>query len=229
MRLQEYQPRYYSVGLKTWGILTPDAFLSPFLALHTGMWEDGIRNLSYGLNFTTRIPDRFDVVVGLDWADIRTSDGFCLEEDDPIRDANWAQSILSLLSFDVGLHWFTSFGHQNRWQVYGGPNLGMAIVLGEFRKFEIDTDACGWTTIEDRARTDPSLVEACAAAVGQPWRQGRGKAEDRIPPVLPVIGATVGMRYLIGENFSLGLEGGFKTLYFFGGLNAGYFWYSQRR
>lgn len=227
--LFEYEPRFYAVAVRAGGLVTPNFILDGPFALHTGMWEDGVTNLMFGAEFTTRIPDKFDLVVGLDWAGVRTSDGFWLEDGDPIRDADYTESTLSLITADVGINWFKGFGRQDRWQVYGGPSLGLSLVLGDFLKYDIDTDRCGWDSAELRGREDPALVTECETNFDNPFDPDSVTEEDRIPPVLPSISLTVGMRYLMTDSLSIAIEGGWKNFYAYGGLEFGYYWYSLQR
>lgn len=224
----EYQPRFYQVSARTWFIYTPSFFLDGSFSLHTNMWEDGVANLAYGLEFTTRIPDKFDVVVGLDWANLRTADGYWLEDGDPVVDADYTESNLSLINADVSLHWFTNLNRKENFQWYYGFGLGMGVVLGELTKYDIDpgTSGCNWTQEErDSQRLD--LVDECASDFDNPYID-RSQPEDRIPPVVPALSLTTGLRYMPTDNLSIGIETGFKTLYFYGGLEIGYYWNQLR-
>jgi len=224
--LYEYQPRYYSVSTRMWAIGTPSFVLDGPFSLHTNMWQDGVANFSYGFEFTTRIPDKFDVVVGLDWANLRTADGFWLEDGDPIRDADYTESNLSLINADVSLRWFTNLNNAETVQLYYGFGLGMGLVLGEFSKYDIDVGQCGWTT-EERGGDDVSLITDCANENDDPYVPV-SRPEDRIPPVLPALSATLGTRFLVADSVSIGIEGGWKSLYAYGGLNVGYYWNALR-
>lgn len=224
--LYEYQPRYYAVSSRVWAIGTPSFVLDGPFSLHTNMWQNGVTNFSYGLEFTTRIPDKFDVVVGLDWANLRTADGFWLEDGDPIRDADYTESNLSLINADVSLRWFTNLNNAETVQLYYGFGLGMGLVLGEFSKYEIDVGQCGWTT-EERGGEDVGLITDCADANDEPYVPV-SRPEDRIPPVLPAISATIGTRFLVADSVTIGIEAGWKSLYAYGGLNVGYYWNALR-
>jgi hypothetical protein len=225
LQFSEYQPRYYAVGLRTWAIYTPSGLLSAFFSEHTNMWQEGVTNLAYGGEFTTRIPDKFDVVIALDWANLRTADGYWLEDGDPVRDADYTESNLSLMNLDVGVHWFNNLNRRENLQAYYGFGLGLGVVLGEFSKYDINAGACGWT-VEERASEDPSLIEACASEFNDP-RININRPEDRIPPVLPAISLTTGLRYLITDEISMSAEIGWKSFYMYGGLSLGYYWFSR--
>lgn len=233
IELYEYQPRMYQLAVRTWFVKTPSFLLDAFFSRHTDHWTEGVTNLAYGLEFTTRIPDKFDVVTAVDWTNIRTPDGFWLEDGDPVRDADFTSSNLSLLTVDVGLNWFTPLGRREDWNIYYGFGLGMAIRLGQFNKYDIDTQGCGWDTPELRASSDPSLLDQCVAdaeANGEPlpYFVETETQEDRILPVLPAVSGTLGLRYLISDNWQVSIEGGLKSIYFFSGLEVGYYW-SHRR
>ncbi len=224
--LAEYQPRFYAAGARVSAIYAPAFILNAFFSKHTNMWQDGVANFQYGGEFTTRIPDKFDVVVGLDWANLRTADGYWLEDGDPIRDADYTESNLSLVNLDVGLHWFNNLNRRQNFQSYYGFGLGLGVVLGEFSKYDIDAGACGWTP-EQRASEDVSLINACADEQNNPFI-GINRPEDRIPPVLPSVTLTTGLRYLITDNLSMSAEIGWRSFYAYGGLKFGYYWFSRQ-
>lgn len=227
--LQDYEQKFYQVSLRTWMIYTPSVFLDGRFQIHTNMWEDGVVNLSYGAEFTTRIPDKYDLVVSVDWANLRTADGWWLEDGDDLGDATWTESNLSLLNADVAFHWLTNLNRAETLQIYYGLGLGLAFVLGEFGKYNVDSSGCvdpqtgeAWGPDERRSNRG-ALLDGCFDDNGNPSRVSERELQN-IPPVLPALSATLGFRGLIADRISLGIEGGFKSLYFYGGLELGYFW-----
>ncbi|MCB9507796.1 MAG: hypothetical protein H6700_09780 [Myxococcales bacterium] len=223
-RLAEYERRFYQVSLRMRAIDLPGFFLDPFFSQHTNQWTQGVKNFSYGGEFTTSLPRRYDLVVGAEWVNMRTPDGYWLEDGDPVADANWTESNLSLATVDVMLRWFRNLNRQETFQLTYGVNLGASVVLGEFRKQDLDTAACGdfLDTAEERNSTNPAVLSNCFDADGNPTVIN-DTVNESIPPVLPVLGVGVGFRYLIADHVSVALEGGFKG-YLYGGLNIGYFW-----
>lgn len=226
LTMAEYQPRFYAVGFRSSAIAVPNFLLRPSFSEFTNTWGQGVRNFSYGGYFTTRIPDKFDVTVGLDWTSLRTPEGYWLERDEPVADAEYSINNLSLLGADVSVHWFTNLNRRQNLQFYYGFGLGLNVVLGQFNKFAVDTAACGWSA-EERSSTDVELLRACAEARDSP-RLPIEEREDRIPPVLPVIAITGGLRWLVSDNISLATEFGWKTAYGYAGLNLGYYWFARR-
>lgn len=224
--LYDYETRFYQVSARVHAVHVPRFILDIPFALHTNTWGDG-PNLAYGLSFTTRIPEKFDVVASLDYTDLSTPSGYWLEDGDPVRDADYTESNLSLIGADVALNWFKSLDRKETVQVFGGFGLGLAVVLGAMDKSDIDAQACGWDTVEERAETDPALVEQCAEDFGSP-RSPFSEEEDRIPPVAPLVSVGGGFRFLFADHVALALEGGLKSGYFYAGLNVGYFWNAMR-
>ena len=228
--LQDYEQRFYQLSLRSWGIYTPGLFLDGRFERHTNMWEDGVRNFAHGLEFTTRIPEKYDLVISMDWADLRTAEGLWVESGDPNSDANWTESTLSLLTADVSFHWLTNLNRQQTLQIYYGLGLGAAIMLGEFKKTRVDTSRCfnpntqapGWT-FDERQSQDRAQLANCFDENDDPLLRAESSTEN-LPPLLPAISATVGFRGLISDRISLAVETGFKTLYFYGGIELGYFW-----
>jgi hypothetical protein len=223
--LAEYQPRFYQVAGRVWGIMTPDFALDGFLDAHTNMWTQGVTNFSYGLEFTTRIPDKYDLVVGLDYANLHTPDGFWLEDGDQIDEADFGVNTLSLINADVSFHWLANLDKRDSWQVYGGFGLGAGIKLGHFYKYDIDVQQCGFTE-EERRSYDTSLLGRCRDENGGEFPHDPTSREEQsgIPPVIPALSATGGLRYLFGDHYAVSVEGGFKAIYFYTGLEFGYFW-----
>ena len=227
-RLAEYQRRFYQVSARARAIVLPGFFLDPFFSEHTNQWSEGIKNFSYGAEFTTSLPRKYDLVIGAEWVNMRTPDGYWLEDDDPVADANWTESNLSMLTLDVMLRWFKNLNRQETIQLTYGVGIGASVVLGEFRKQELDTAACSVVTggaldtPEQRNDRSPDVLSRCFDANGNPT-VFEEVTNENIPPILPALGAGLGMRFLLADRLSFAVEGGFKG-YFYGGLNFGYFW-----
>ncbi len=228
--LAEYERKFYQVGLRMWPIFPPRFVLDAFFSRHTNPWgtgDNGDRtlNFAYGAEFTTRIPEKYDLVISLDWANLRTPDGWWLEDGDSVADANWTENTISLLTADVGFHWLTPLDRLETLQLYYGIGLGASIVLGEFNKYDVDTDACGnMVTADDRNSRNTSMLDACFDDDGNPTHTGLRETESKVPPVLPSLSGVIGLRYLIADRVSIALEGGLKAPFFYGGLEIGYFW-----
>ena len=225
INLAEYEHRFYQVSGRAWGIMVPDGLIDAFFDAHTNMWTDGVRNFSYGLEFTTRMPDRYDLVLSLDWANLRTPDGFWLEEGDPVRDAEYAANNLSAVTIDTSFHWHIRLDRVGNVQLYYGLGLGLLAFVGDFTKYDVDSQLCEFDD-DDRASGDVSLLNRCFDDQGQPFISDR-QEDQNIPPVLPSISATLGLRFLVADAVAISLEGGWKSIYAYGGIEIGYFWEVQ--
>ncbi|MFT6398988.1 MAG: hypothetical protein ACJAYU_003751 [Bradymonadia bacterium] len=227
LALSEYVPRFYQVSARAWAIKVPGALIGAFFDAHTDMWTDGVQNFAYGVEFTTRMPDKYDLVLSLDWANLKTPDGFWLEADDPLRDAEYADNNLSALTLDTSFHWHNSLDRQGNVQLYYGLGLGVLVFLGDFTKDDVDTQACEFDE-DDRNSTNVGLLDRCFDDQGSPFITATNEAQN-IPPVLPSISATLGLRFLIADSLAISLEGGWKSIYAYGGIELGYFWEAQPR
>jgi len=217
------EPVVYQVTLpRVWMIVTPSFLLDAFFDLHGSHWSEGTVNFAYGGEFIIRRlkddgSEDFDLVFSIDWADLSMTDDWWLEADDPIRDTDWGRNSLSLLTFDVAINWVTEI--TQIWDLYYGVGLGIGVVLGEFTKQDIDP-RCIVPAGESREVT---IVTAnCADAQTEPGSSP--EVEDGVPPVIPALSLTLGTRWTIEDNWIIQLEGGWKSLYFYGGLELGYAW-----
>lgn len=217
----EYQvtfPRFYLIHV-------PAFLLDAFFDMHANTWSDGQTNFAFGAEFIIRRVGEFDLVFGLDWADIRTTDDWWKEDDKILADADWGENSLSLITADVAINWTTAINRE--WDLYYGLGLGVALVLGDFLKTDVDPaciEEAGFDAFDDK---DPSVIRNnCFDDDGNP-RLEPGESqeeEDRIPPVLPALSFTFGSRWVFAENWVAQLEFGLKTIYFYGGIELGYTW-----
>ena len=227
IHLAEYERRFYQVSGRAWSIMVPDALIDAFFDAHTNMWTDGVKNFSYGLEFTTRMPDRYDLVLSLDWANLRTPDGFWLEGGDPVRDAEYADNNISALTIDTSFHWHNRLDRVGNVQLYYGLGLGLLAFIGDFTKHDVDSQRCEFSD-DDRASGDISLLNRCFDDQGEPFISPR-QEDQNLPPVLPSISATLGLRFLVADSVAISLEAGWKSIYAYGGIEVGYFWEVQPR
>jgi hypothetical protein len=228
--LYETEAVYYQVTIpKVAVIVTPAFLLDAFFDMHANHWSGGQVNMAWGGEFIIRRlddegNDDFDLVFGLDWANIGMVDDFWKEDGDPVIDADWSQNNLSLLTFDVGINWITDISRT--WDLYYGVGLGVGIVLGDFLKQDVDAD-CFPAGVDPFNDTDPQLVlDNCIDSDGEPLLESPDtfEEEDGIPPLIPALSLTLGTRWTISDNWIVQLETGFKNLYFYGGLELGYAW-----
>lgn len=217
----EYQVTFPRVFL----IHVPAFLLDAFFDMHANTWSEGQTNFAFGGEFIIRRLDEYDLVFSLDWTDLRTTDDWWKEEDKIVVDADWGENTLSLITVDVAINWMTVINEY--WHLYYGLGLGVALVLGDFLKTDVDPAcivAAGFDPFDDKA---PSIVrEHCTDDDGNPRLEPGAEVEeeDSVPPLLPALSFTFGSRWIISENWVIQLELGLKTGYLYTGLEFGYTW-----
>ncbi len=225
------KPGFYAISPTVSYVSIPNFVLDGFLSRHTGMWEGDAVNLSYGLGWSYTRPDAYEISATVQQTSMATADGYWLEKGDRVEEADWTTNDLSMLSVETQFHWLSSLSGDGRTQLAYGFGLGVAKVSGEFKKYDLNVVECDDWSPADRLSTDPSLLDRCFTADGSPAfvidNQGNPKVvvEDKIPPVVPILSASIGLRQEISENAVLGLDMGIRAPQgLFVGLSAGYQW-----
>lgn len=225
------KPGFYAISPHVGYLSIPNVVLDAFFSRHTGMWEGDAVNLSYGLSWSYTRPDAYEISATVQQASMATADGYWLEKGDRVEEADWTTNDLSMLSVETQFHWLWSLSRDGRTQLAYGFGLGVAKVSGEFKKYDLNVVECDDWSPADRFSTEPSLLDRCFTADGSPAfvidNQGNPKVvvEDKIPPVVPILSASIGLRQEISENAVLGLDMGIRAPQgLFVGLSAGYQW-----
>lgn len=224
---------FYAVSPNLAYVSIPNVLLDAFFSRHTGMWEGDAKNLSYGLTWSYARPDAYEISASVQQTSMATGDGYWLEKGDRVEEADWTTNNLSTLSVETRFHWLKAMSGDGRTQLAYGFGLGVAKVSGKFKKYDLSTAYCGETGLsnEERTSTNAALLDKCFTADGSPafviGDDGAPKVvvEDKIPPVLPVLSASFGLRQTLSENAILGLDMGIRAPQgLFVGLSAGYQW-----
>lgn len=220
--------RKFAFGMNLVGGLhfVPKFALNALLDMSVPHWRDGAK-FFYGGEFVFRFDDRNDFLVGIDYADFRTQDGWWLEKNDPTTSVDWVENDLRALTITLAWNGIANLDKKKRAQIYGGVGLGAAIRMGEFKKAEL-TVGCV-TPDQDLSIFSGLTPESLCPASGGRMLQNRNASGEitqweveKIPAVLPSLVVTAGFRYLIADTISIGVEGGFKTAAFYGGLKVGF-------
>lgn len=225
------EPGFYAVSPNLQYVNIPNFVLDGFFSRHTGMWEGDATNLSYGLTWSYARPDAYEISASVQQTSMATADGYWLEAGDRVEEADWTTNDLSMLSVETQFHWLKNLSGDGKTQFAYGFGLGVAKVNGKFKKYDLSVvDCAGWSPT-DRLSTNAALLDSCFTADGDPAfvLDGEGNAkvveEDKIPPVVPVLSASFGLRQTVSENAILGLDMGIRAPQgLFVGLSAGYQW-----
>lgn len=221
--------RPFAFGMNAVGGLhfVPNFLLDIFLDRSVSHWEDGAK-FFYGGEFVFRFDDKNDFIIGIDWADFRTPDGWWLDKDEPMTSMDWVENDLRALTITLGWNGIAHLDKKKRAHFYGGIGLGAAIRFGNFNKAELTVgcvDANHASDFFDTATPDtycpnlPSeqmLLNRDSSGHITQWER------EKIPPVLPSLLVNAGFRYMIADTVSIAVEGGFKTAAFYGGLKVGF-------
>lgn len=224
MDLRSETGRVYQITAPRWRyVRTPDWMLGAFLEQHGSHWTSHA-NMSWGGEFVIRDPGRQELVIGLDWTDLRMRDTFWLGRNDPIRKAEWTEFDIRLLNADVGFRGVTAIGRDGPFQLYYGAALGLGIVVGNIWQTQVDRFSCD--PMPERASRDADVLiapnGACFDDDGQPVLRDNRSAVKWLLPVMPSLELMAGARYVIADHYVIGTEIGFRSLYAFAGVNVGY-------
>lgn len=220
--------RKFAFGMNAVGGIhhVPNFLVGAFFDRHIGHWDDGAK-FFYGGEFVFRFNDQHDLLLTIDYANYTTQDGWWLEKDKNATAAEWVHNDMHALAITVGWNGIANLDKKKRVQIYGGIGLGVTLKFGDFNKAKVrlgcvdpstntdvyDTLTPDGTCPEDSGRV---LIDQDSSGEITDWTQ------EKIPAILPSIHATLGFRYLIADTVSIGVEGGWKTVAFYGGLKVGF-------
>jgi hypothetical protein len=167
---------------------------------------DAVSQAGFGLELARR-KGNFELQLGLEYDRIHMQDGVWIEKDKPIP-ANEPDFVefdgFGWLSLEVNFINHTELA-SNFYLRYGG-GIGLGILLGEIRRTDLQC-----TT------DDPDSCSEYAGAVNQ------DAPYDLKTPVIPIVTGLVGLQYRAGGNLAFNLEGGIRTVPFWGGSIGYYF------
>ncbi len=209
----------YVIAPRLWAVTIPGFILDQFFDRHASTWEGGT-NLATGLEFIWRTPKSHEFVFSLDYTDLTMRDEWWVEADKPVRQADWTEFGLSLITLEVGYNGIWPIS--DVFSFYAGAGLGLSLVLGEVQKTD-PTLACIQSLGNSRNSSD--LERPPCENQGQPALEaGSTEPEDDIPPVIPLPHVLGGAQITVAEHLAIRLQVGWRV-YFYGGLSVGYEWF----
>ena len=197
-------------------VMVPPFLLGLAFDEHANNWQDGTTNFAYGVEFSWRRNQDFEIGLAIDYADLSMPGQFWLASDDPPEDADWTTVDIGLLSLVLSSYWFWDV---NEWfSPYLGGGIGPALVIGEVNKYNPRPG----TPCRTAGTYNPP---GCVGENGEPDLDAYfdPAEKENIPPVLPVLNLTLGARFNISKHGVLKLEFGFQN-YLFAGIAAGGQW-----
>ncbi len=198
-------------------ITVPGWLLDFWYQHHASHW-DGRSNLAYGLEFVWRKVGDYEVSTALDYADLSMPSGLWQESGSNPASPDFTEVNLKLLSLVVSGYWYWDV--QKWFSPYVGGGIGAGLVMGDIVRYD-PVGGSGCTLSNGFAPNQ------CFGPNGDPNPDAvdlsSRRVEGSIPPVVPVINLSGGMRFNIGKYGVAKLEVGFYD-YFFAGLSLGGQW-----
>jgi hypothetical protein len=209
--VKQTNKRKWGVGARLRYVFVPQAMLNLFLDHSTSMNSVGI-----GAEVVGRKGDS-DIVFGLEYDGASPENGLYQDKgDDPglCNSGNGDQGKcpdytrfdgLGMIGLDASFIWHANLS--SKVQLRYGGGLGIGIVTGAMYKTKMKC-ATG-TTLGDL--DDPN-------ACGDPKTNFVTPEEksDDVPPVVPIINALFGARFLVSDNLAVNVETGFRDVFYLG-------------
>jgi hypothetical protein len=200
-------PVFWGVGAYARFITIPTFVFDLFVEHSTAMNQYAIAGS------VIRRKGNFDIVLTLEYAATSPEDGLWQEKDEIPGMPGMDPDIvifdnLAMISVDASFIWHVPLTDFMAFRY--GVGIGVGVKLGSYT--HQDTMCPAGTRIDDL--DDP---DACTPIAARPAE------EDDIPPVLPVVNLTTGLRFKIVDQLSLQVELGWRFPAFYAGAGVGYF------
>lgn len=214
-------PVDYGVGIRLRNVRVPKSILELFVERAAG----GASNVGYGVELTRR-RGTVELQIGLEFDRITLEEGVWIEKGKPVP-TNQADYVLSSKHApgEEQLGWFTiDFTFVNHAVInkhlafrYGG-GLGLGIITGSLWHYNVNCHQ-----FSSNAAPEPGCRPDVFADGKPALGQADGAPEKyELPPVFPVVNAIVGLQIKPADKLVINVEGGIRTLPFFG-ATVGYF------
>ncbi len=219
----ELDPNEFMLNARIRAIAIPSFVLGIFFEEHSSHWSDGQRNFSYGAEFVWRRGNDFELGVAADYADLSMSDSFWNEEGDDAQSADWTEFDLKVWSVVFSAYWF--------WDVepwftpYIGGGIGPGFVIDNIQRYEPHPDSACHAGLGGGSAT--FAPPECFLEDGEPSEEAidfeNPDTENDVPPVVPMINLTAGLRFNIKDHGVFKVETGLYP-YLFAGVGFGGQW-----
>lgn len=218
---EELNPNEFMITGHMRAITVPDFALGLFFDEHSSTWSEGQKNFSFGGEFIWRRGSDFELGIGFDHANLSMTDALWNESDDPPEDAEWTEVDLQITSVAVSAYWFWDL---TSWLTpFVGGGIGPGFVHDNVRRYGARPgSACEEALAEDDDRPPEECMDN-GDPDDQQFDVDDPDTSPGLPPVVPVVNLTTGLRFNLGSNGVLKLEAGLHP-YAFTGLGLGAQW-----
>lgn len=215
---EDFQKDEFMINVRSHALVVPGFILNWFWAQHKNHWSDGKKNFAYGGEFTWRRRGEFEIGLGVDWADLRMTDGWWQDKDDPVSGNDWTTQQLQLLSIQFFTRWFWNVAEW--FSPFVGVGLGPGIIFGKVTKYNPSPGTQCRTELDAGTYPPPCSADG---SVNLSSDFDAGVVEKSVPPVVPILAFGGGARFNIAKYGMIKLEVGFQD-YFYAGLGLGVQW-----
>jgi hypothetical protein len=210
----------YGVGVRLRSVWVPRSVLELFVERSAG----GAHNYGAGFDLTRR-RGTTELQLGFEYEHINVGEGVWINKGDNVAAGDEADYVLGPDHSKHQLGWFTieftflNHAEINHWlSVRYGGGIGLGIVTGELDHYNI---ICAMTATN--ANPSPGCVPPRFNGTGQYSEAGvETQVAYSLPPVFPVVNAILGLQIKPTDKMTINLEGGIRTLPFFG-ISSSYF------
>jgi hypothetical protein len=210
----------YGVGLRLRSVHVPQSVLELFIDRAAG----GASNTGFGVELIRR-RGTVELQLGFEFEHLTVGEGVWINKGDNVGAGDEADYVLSPDHAPSSLGWFTiDFTFLNHAVInkyvsvrYGG-GAGLGIITGGLYRYNV---ICVGATNNN---PEPGCVPTKFSGAGQD-SDGQGFNSPQkydLPPVFPVINGIIGVQFKPIDKLTINLEGGIRTLPFFG-ASAAYF------
>lgn len=212
----------YGAAFRLRSVRVPRAILELFVERAA----DGASNIGYGIELVRR-RGTSELQLGFEFERIAVGQGVWIKKGENVAAGDEADFVLSPESSGKDLGWFTiEFTFMNHAEINKyvsfryGAGLGLGIIIGELHHNNI---ICVGAT---NSTPEPGCVPSRFGGQGIYSEPTPGMetnvAYDLGTPVFPVLNGILGFQFKPTEKLVINLEGGIRTMPFFG-ISSGYF------
>lgn len=218
----ELNPNEFMVTGHTRMINIPDFAIGLFFDEHSSTWVEEQRNFSVGGEFVWRRGNDFELGVGIDRADLSMPDAFWNEDGDPAEEAEWSEVDLQVTSVVFSAYWFWDV---TTWLTpYLGGGIGPGFLSQNITRYQARPETeCEQALGDGRASEPPEECFDGDEPADDQLNVDDPITEHSIPPIVPMVNLTTGLRFNIGSHGVFKIESGIYP-YLFAGMGLGAQW-----
>ncbi len=218
----ELNPNEFMVTAHARAITIPSFALGLFFDEHSSTWSDGQRNFSMGGEFVWRRGNDFELGVAFDRADLTMPDAFWNEDGDPPEEAEWTEMQMHISSVVFSAYWFWDV---TTWMTpFIGGGIGPGFISDNITRYSARPGSeCEQALLDGHASEPPPECFEDGGLAEDQMNVDEPNTEHSIPPVIPMVNLSTGLRFNVGSKGVFKLESGVYP-YLFTGMGLGMQW-----